>query len=189
MSPCCKTTTTWVQNLKIGQEYRQYTVQLLRGIGCCCEEYEIFVNGKVHEQHHLSYNPCSPLCCPGGSYEWQQDGHHFLLMYNSMSWTNSFGGYRLFINGIDVNTGREFSAFWRRRGWQAVFAGLLMIFLGVAWALIFHYLIKSGETYIVGYSLVITGVIYIILGVIPLLRYRKSRQDGLPVMEYSVNTV
>lgn len=191
MPSCCKTTCTWAQNLKVGPEYRQYTVQLIREIGCFCEDYRIYVNGHELDHHGLTYNPCSPLCCGGGQYEWEQDGHSFLLIYNSLSWTNYFGGFRLFIDGTDVNTGREFSSFWRRRGWQVVFAGLVMLLLGTTFSLIFHYAFSSKQrSWIsIGYALVFAGLFYIFFGLIPILRYRKPRYNRSATMEYVANTV
>lgn len=191
MPSCCKTTCTWAQNLKVGPEYRQYTVQLIREIGCFCEDYRIYVNGHELDHHGLTYNPCSPLCCGGGQYEWEQDGHSFLLMYNSLSWTNYFGGFRLFIDGTDVNTGREFSSFWRRRGWQVIFAGLVMFLLGTALSLIFHYAFstKQRNWISIGYALVFVGLFYIFFGLIPILRYRKPRYNRSAAMEYVANAV
>lgn len=188
---CCKTTTTWAQNLKVGPEYRQYTVQLVRDIGCICEEYTIFVNGHAIDRHGLTYNPCSPLCCGGGQYEWEQDGHSFLLIYNSLSWTNYTGGFRLFIDGLDVNTGREFSSFWRRRGWQVVFAGLVMLLLGITLSLVFHYAFSETGRYGIpfAYALVCCGVFYICLGLIPVFRYRKPRDYRSGAVAYTGNVV
>ena len=185
---CFKKTTTWAQNLKVGPEYRQYTVQLVRDIGCLCEEYRIFVNGHEIDQHGLTYNPCSPLCCGGGQYEWEQDGHSFLLIYNGLSWTNWFGGFRLFIDGVDVNTGREFSAFWRRRGWQVVFAGLVMLLLGITLSLIVHYAfsVTARHWMSFAYAFVLCGVFYIGLGLIPVFRYRKPRYDRSAAVEYKL---
>ena len=187
---CYKTTTTWAQNLKVGPEYRQYTVQLVRSIGWVCEQYRIYVNGQEMDHHTLTYNPCSPLCCGGGEFEWEQDGHAFLLMYNSLSWQKCSGGFRLFIDGIDVNTGREFSSFWRRRGWQVVFVGLVFLLIGITLSLIFHFALSRGNFLLpMSYSLVICGVFYILLGLIPVLRYRKPRYDKSATVEYTSNAV
>ena len=191
MPACCKTTCTWAQNLKVGPEYRQYTVQLIREIGCFCEEYRVYVNGKELERHGLAYNPFSPLCCSGGQFNWEQDGHYFLLMYNSLSWTSYFGGFRLFIDGADVNTGREFSSFWRRRGWQVIFAGFVLLLLGTALSLIIHYALKPRKDafLVFGYAFVISGVFYIILGLIPILRYRKPLYNRSAAVEYTASNI
>ncbi|XP_068698752.1 uncharacterized protein [Montipora foliosa] len=184
---CRKTTCTWAQNLKVGPEYRQYTVQVTRNIGCFCEEYRIYVNGQEMEEHGLKYNPCSPLCCAGGQFEWEQDGHAFLLMFNSLSWTNFSGGFRLFIDGVDVNTGREFSAFWRRRGWQIMFMGLVVLLIGIALSLIFHYAFRprpSNYGIAFGYSFVCAGLFDIIWGLIPVIRYWKPRYPRPQTVEY-----
>lgn len=174
--PCCKTTDSWVYNLRVGQENRLYTVQLLRKIGCCNENYHIFVNGEERTDHDLKYNFCSPLCGAGGKYVWEQDGHQFLLMYNFHSFTNSLGGYRLFIDGIDVNTGRDFHTFWRRKGFQVIAIGVFFLLIGAALvsAVVFFYfggyIVES-----IGYILAVTGIYYIILGIIPILRLRNPR--------------
>ena len=181
---CRKSTCTWAQNLKVGSEYRQYTVQLVRQIGCFCEEYRIYVNGQEMEEHGLKYNPCAPLCCPDGEFEWKQDGHSFMLMFNSLSWTNFSGGFRLFIDGIDVNTGREFSAFWRRRGWQFVSVGLVILLIGIALSLIFHYAFSSRRTFY-GYAFTFLGLFCILLGLIPVVKYRSSKYDRSVAVKYT----
>ena len=132
------------------------------------------------EEHGLKYNPCSPLCCAGGQFEWEQDGHAFLLMFNSLSWTNCSGGFRLFIDGVDVNTGREFSAFWRRRGWQIMFVGLVVLLIGIALLLIFHF--DYGIPF--GYAFVFAGLFDILLGLIPVIRYWKPRYPRPQTVEY-----
>ena len=175
---CRKSTCTWAQNLKVGSEYRQYTVQLVRQIGCFCEEYRIYVNGQEMEEHGLKYDPYAPLCCTDDEFVWEQDGHSFMLMFNSLSWTNCSGEFRLFIDGIDVNTGREFSAFWRGRGLQIVFVGLVFLLLGIALSLTFHYAFPSrlyGVSF--GYAIFFAGLFDIVLGLIPIIKYRNSKYD------------
>ncbi|XP_068698746.1 uncharacterized protein [Montipora foliosa] len=179
-------TCTWTQNLKVGPEYRQYTVQLTRDIGCFCEEYRIYVNGQEMKEHGLKYNFCSPLCCAGGQFEWEQDGHAFLLMFNSLSWTKLWGGFRLFVDGVDVNTGREFSAFWRRRGWQIMFVGLVVLLIGIALSLIHHFAVHPPENHfrILGYYVVLGGLSFVVLGLIPVIRYWKPRYPRPQTVEY-----
>ena len=189
---CRKSTCTWAQNLKVGSEYRQYTVQLVRQIGCFCEEYRIYVNGQEMEEHGLKYNPCAPLCCPGGEFEWKQDGHSFMLMFNSLSWTNFSGGFRLFIDGIDVNTGREFSAFWRRRGLQIVCAGLVFLLVGIALALTFHYALSGPAKEVLiffAYFAISSGLFDILWGLIPVIKYRKAPHPSVTVEYTSSNAV
>ena len=187
---CCSTTQTWVQNIKMGAEYKQCTVQLKRRIGCLTEEYDLFVNGEQKEDHSLSYNFCSPLCCPGGEYEWEQNGHIFLLVYNSLSLTSNLGKYRLFIDGIDVNTGREYSAFWRRRGWQVILMAMISVLIGVVWSLVFRYAVTGRHRlYSVGYAFIITGAVEFIFGLIPVLKFRQPRYPNRIPIEQTPNTV
>lgn len=188
--PCCKTTDTWAKNLRtnaIGAEYKQYAVQLTRDIGCVTEKYHIFVNGVEIEHHALSYNPCSPLCCSGGIYEWEQDGHSFMLIYNNLSFTRAWGGFRLFIDGVDVNTGRDIKSYWQRRGIQVIFMGACFILLGIILSLIFHYALEfKGGAYAAGYGLVITGLVYCVTGVIACLRkFPEPRYNAFTDASYS----
>ena len=183
---CRKATSTWAQNLKVGAEYRQYTVQLVRQIGCFNEEYRIYVNGQEIEEHGLSnsglkYKFFSPLCHASGEFEWEQDGHSFRLVLYALSLTTVRGEFRLFIDGIDVNSGREFSAFWRRRGWQIVSLGLVFLLLGITLALIFHYAVPSpqplqrlGVSF--SFTFIFAGLFDIVWGLIPVIKYRKPRK-------------
>ena len=143
------------------------------------------------EEHGLKYNPCSPLCCAGGQFEWEQDGHAFLLMFNSLSWTNFNGGFRLFIDGVDVNTGREFSAFWRRRGWQIMFMGLVVLLIGIAVSLISHYAFRPRVDYgiALGYAVVFAGLFDILWRLIPVIRYWKPYPRPQTVEYRSSNAV
>ena len=165
---------TWENlSLRVGLDHRQYTVQLIRQFGCV-EAYRIFVDDREIEDHQLTYNPCSPLCGAGGQFEFEQDGHAFLLMYNSLS-----KEFCLFIDGMDVESGREFSAFWRRRGgWYIVF-GLVLVILGIVLFLVFHFTLSLEESLslirLAG-VLAVTGIMNIITGIVPaILRYRKPR--------------
>ena len=177
--PCSTTITTWVKTLRVGLDNRQYTVQLNREIGCCNEAYRIFVNDREIEDHQLTYNIWSPLCGAGGQFEFGQDGHTFLLMYNSLSW-RKYGEFRLFIDGIDVDSGREFSAFWRRRGgWYIVF-GLVLLILGIVLFLVFHFTLsmeKSLSLLRLTAGLAVAGIVEIIIGIIPILKYRRPRHS------------
>lgn len=190
MAFCCTFTQTWVRNLKIRDEYKQFTVQLRRQIGCYCEEYEIFVNGQQLESHGLSYNPCSPLCCPGGEYEWEQDGHVFLLTFNSLSFTRRRGNYRLFVDGIDVVTELEYSAFWRRRGYQFMVLALFLVVIGVAWTLVFRYVVDGSQRiHFFGYAIICGGIIAFVKGMIPVLKFRNQRYADRFLVEDTPNIV
>ena len=175
---CHKRTCTWSQSLKVGPEYRQYTVQLTR-LGGFCGEYRIYVNGKEMEERALKYNPCRPFCSAGGQLEWEQDGHAFLLMSNSFS-----GGFQLFIDGVDVSTGREFSVFWRRAGLPFVFMGLLLLLIGIALPLILHFALHR-RVHSSAYPLVSIGAYFMMWGLIPIIRYRKPRYHPPQTDEYT----
>ncbi|XP_028395769.1 uncharacterized protein LOC114519791 [Dendronephthya gigantea] len=173
--PFCRTTSTWATNIATEDEgRRQYVVQLKRDVNCCEDKYKLFVDNEEKE-NDLTDNPCSPLCCKGGSYQWQDHGHEFNLVYNALSLTGVVGKHRLFIDDVDCNTGREFGEFFRRRGYQFIVFGFLILLAGVIWASIFRFIIHSSSVSVVGYAFIIAGLIWMITGIIPVLRYRNSR--------------
>ena len=173
--PFCRTTSTWATNISSEDEGRkQYIVQLKRDVNCCEDKYKLFVDNEERE-HELTDNPCSPLCCKGGSYRWQEHGHEFNLVYNALSLTGVVGKHRLFVDDVDCNTGREFGEFFRRRGYQFIVFGFLILLAGVIWASVFRFLIHSASVSVVGYAFIIVGLVWMITGVIPVLRYRNSR--------------
>ncbi len=133
---------------------RQYVVQLKRDVNCCEDTYKVFVNNEERE-NDLTDNPCSPLCCKGGSYRWHDHGHEFHLVYNALSLTGVVGKHRLFVDDIDCNTGREFGEFFRRRGYQFIVFGFLILLAGVIWASVFRFLIHSTSVSVVGYAFII----------------------------------
>lgn len=186
--PFCRTTSTWATNLSLGEEGRkQYVVQLKRDVNCCEDKYKLFVDNEERE-NHLKDNPCSPLCCKGGSYQWHEYGHDFKLVYNALSLTGVVGKHRLFIDGVDCNTGREFGEFFRRRGYQFVVFGFLILLLGVIWASVFRFLLHSATVAIVGYAFIISGLIWMITGFIPVIRYRNSTYSAAPLVHYDAES-
>lgn len=181
---CCKKINTWVQTLTVGQEYKQYTIQLVREMaGCLNEKYSLYVNGQ-ELNHCMEYNPCSPLCFSGGQYSWDQDGHSFLLVYNTLSFTSAAGKYRLFIDGIDVNTNREFSSFWRRRGFQVMVLASVIILIGALWMLIFRFVVGSPDAAVFGVAIIVTGLIECIVGLAAIVKYRNPMFDRPSTVEY-----
>lgn len=184
---CCKKINTWVQTLTVGHEYRQYTIQLVREMaGCFYEKYSLYVNGQ-ELQHSMEYNPCSPLCFSGGQYSWEQDGHLFLLIYNTLSFTSGAGKHRLFIDGIDVNTNREFSSFWRRRGFQVMVLGSVIILLGALWMLIFRFVVGSADAAVFGVAIIVTGLIECIFGLAAIIKYRNPMFHQSSNVQYRTN--
>ena len=183
---CFKTrTTTWEKSIGVGLDRRQYTVELIRQIGCCGEAYRLFVNSQELRDHDLTYNKCSPLCGAGGQFEFEQDGHVFLVMYNSLSWRR-FGEFHLFIDGIDVDSEREFSAFWRRYGWRRISLGLVLVFFGIVLFLVLHFnlpLHLSLSLVRLPLAFAIAGIVNIIIGITIILKYRRPRYSGLSAVE------
>jgi hypothetical protein len=102
-----------------------------------------------------------------------------MLMFNGLSFKKVMGDFRLFVDGIDVDTGKEFSAFWRRAGLHWAIVGFLMILLGaLIYVIVFVILDTSlnrlgsmtGANWLIG-----VGVFYIIMAVILFVRYRRPR--------------
>jgi uncharacterized transporter YbjL len=111
-------------------------------------------------------------------------------MYNSLSFTNSWGGFRLFIDGIDVNTGREFSAFWRRKGLQVILLGVCFLLLGAGVIVVFLFAFYGDSVLeIIGYILALSGITYIVMGTIPLMKFRNPRAYQAARVEYAPNIV
>ena len=180
MSYCWNRSITWVQRLRVGMDYRDYTVRLDRQIGCFCEAYDLYVNDQPIVDHKLTYNPFSPLCCSGGQFEFDRDGHTFLVMFDSFSWTKRFGEFRLFIDGEDVNSKLEYSAFWRRRGWQIVSLGAFLLGVAILSVLIFVFLPPHTSSAarlgrIICPAVATTGAIYLLTGITVILRQRKPK--------------
>ena len=127
---CCKTAKVW--RARISLYRKDYKIRLVRDMNAnrccgCCEQYKVVVN-KREIEHDIKYTPCSSLCGYGGQYEyeWQQDGHTFLFVLNTVSFTSPSGKHRLYVNGVDVSSGKEYSEFWNRRGWQLIYIGVFM---------------------------------------------------------------
>lgn len=130
---CCKTAKVW--RARISLQRKDYKIRLVRNLNenrCCgcCEQYKVIVN-KRQVEHSIKYTPCSLLCGYGRhyEYEWKQDGHTFLFVLNTASFTSPSGKHRLYVNGIDVSSGKEYSEFWNRRGWHLAYIGLFVIVL------------------------------------------------------------
>lgn len=165
--PCCGCNQSWTKSL-VGRDgiSRQYSVQL----NSTTKRYTILVNSK-EIQHQLTSNFCSPLCGSGGAYEWQQDGHSFMLMYNNLGILRVMMGFRLFIDGVDVDTGLEFRTFFRRRGLHFVLVGLLLFAIGLVLTLVsqFSDLLPSKYLYI-GCGSIFIGSVYMFIGANPFIR-------------------
>ena len=176
-----QTVEMWTPSLRVPGEDRQYMVQLSRKFGCCFrEQNKLFINGVQVHDHEYVHNCWSLLCGAGGEYEWQRDGHTFLLMFNGLSWSR-FGDHRLFVDGVDVNTGREFSAYWRGCGWSRFFLGFFFFLIGAA-ALAYSFTAETETSLIAklcrfGFIFVSVGVIMMIVGLITLFKFRKPRYD------------
>ncbi|CAB3991415.1 Hypothetical predicted protein [Paramuricea clavata] len=184
--PFCQITSTWATNISTEDEgCKQYVVQLKRDVNCCEDKYKLFVDNEERE-NDLTDNPCSPLCCKGGSYRWQDHGHEFHLVYNALSLTGVVGKHRLFIDDADCNTGREFGEYFRRRGYQFVVFGFLILLAGVIWASVFRFLLHSAPVSIVGYGFIGAGLTWMITGIIPVIRYRNFRpaHSQAPAVHY-----
>ena len=144
-------------------------IRLVSYLECCKlrRRIDVFINGRELIEDELIDNPCSPLCGSSGRYEWQMHGHNFLLMgNNTMSFTPM--KYRLFVDGVDEDTGQEFSAFWRTRGMIFVCVGLVFFVLSAVGFAMWP------ELMITNIDLAVVGLIFFIMGIIPIVRFRKT---------------
>ncbi|XP_020893399.1 uncharacterized protein LOC110232525 [Exaiptasia diaphana] len=183
---CCNRTDTWAKSLVTRDGIdKLFVVQLNRKPDrCISEQYEILVNNKP-VPHQLTPNFCSPLCGSGGVYEWEQDGHSFMLMYSRLGILRMMRGYRLFIDGIDVDTGLEFRAFFRQRGLLHIGFGLLMFVIGLALLLVYFFGTTNAAFMYSGISLTTFGVVHLFIGAITYFRNRRQPQD-IPNNYYSM---
>ena len=173
-----ETTEMWTPNFTVPGEDKQYMVQLSRDIGCCGDEQnELFINGVRIVDHGYVHNRYSPLCGHGGEYEWQRDGHTFLLMFNSLA-CSRYKDHRLFVDGVDVKTGREFSAFWKRYGYIYFTFGLVLFLIGVVCLVCFFAIDISfplDAKFRIALPLVVVGLVYVAVGLIPIHKFRRPR--------------
>lgn len=167
----------WCPNIGPGQ----HTVELTRQIGMCRNETnEIFINGEKLVNHGYVHNSLSPLCGIGGEYEWRSEGHTFLLMFNSLAFTR-YKNHRLFVDGIDVNTGLEFSAYWRHQARSYLLLGLVLFLASVLCLVCFFAIdaiteVLSLESRIrILIPLFVVGVSFIVIGIIPFCKFRRPR--------------
>ena len=181
---CFNDTTTWVKMLRVGSEDRTYKVQLDRQIGCFSEACRLFVNEREMDDLKFKYNPFSPVCGSGGRVEFEQDGHRFLLIYDSLfSFGKRLKKYHLFIDGVNAISGLEYSAYWRRRGWQLMSLASLLILVGLLGSLITSFIpalapieeLRVLRVFRVLWlpPLVIAALIQCIFGMTLLLRHKK----------------
>lgn len=107
----------------------------------------------------------------GGSYEWKQDGHSFFLILDSLSYDcDCSGKYRLFINGIDVETSREFSSVWRRKGLKMLIIGIIVMTFMIFKIDSKYFPSLAGINFMAGF-----GIFQIVSAVVLLSRYSKPK--------------
>lgn len=123
--PVC--VTSWTANLKVGFTYKRYDIEVkIRPCNNHDDEQQIDVlvnNERIDD---------SMFSASEGASEWEQDGHYFQLTSNPLLCfcdSLAFKEYRLFIDGFDVETGTEFTAFWRGKIKKLFFIGLRLLIL------------------------------------------------------------
>lgn len=176
--PCRTTTSTWITNIKIGLDSERYVVELKRFPSCCNVHYQLFVNGREIQDHGLFCN-CGHLSSSGGSYEWEDKGHHFHLMFDGLPSRKVNKYFRLFVDGIDVDTGFEFTIFWRRKGIQLFAAGSVLIFL-VAFIYILVFVVFGVDPKHLGSMAGLNmplcfGVMYVVIALVIFKKYTQRR--------------
>lgn len=132
MPSCREKVEIWSPNIKVGDTYMQYNVTLERHFVCFGQEKKyLFINDRQIYDFGLATNFNSrKMWAPPSHYEWNENGHSFLLVFNPLS-CSLRKDHRLFVDGIDVRTGHEFSNFWRFRGHLFMFWGALLLLIGI----------------------------------------------------------
>lgn len=179
--PCWTTTSTWAPNIQVGLDTKQYVVELKRDVSCCNVDYQIFINGQELQDHGLFYSICGHLNSPGGSYEWEEQGHHFHLMHDVHLSRRTYNKYfRLFVDGIDVDTGLEFTAYWRRKAILLSALGCVLVFLAALAYILVFVVFKVNVRYLASSMgganfLFCIGVAYVIMALIIFKKYTQQR--------------
>lgn len=170
---CCKEKIeVWSPNIKVGDTYMQYPVKLERHFVCCGQETKnLFINEKQVYDHGLASCSSRQLCAPPSYHKWQEYGHSFLLVFNPLSWA-CHKDHRLFVDGVDVGTGREFSDYWRYRGRLALICGVVFLLIGVGGIVLTA---LQGLAYLwLPLNYICWGVLLTFIGVAVVYRFRKN---------------
>lgn len=99
---------------------------------CCCDNgvHILRVNSEEFEER-LYDNPCFPLCCSGGDFEWQENGHYFRLELPSL-----FIHDGLYVDGKEVNSRRLNTAEWKCQFTVWLVLGIIMMILGAVFIIL-----------------------------------------------------
>ena len=180
---CKQKTEVWSPNIKVGNTYTQYNVKLERYFACCGQEKKhLFINDREVYDHGLSTDCRSgQLCAPPSHYEWTEHGHSFLLVFNSLSCAFA-KDHRLFVDGIDVETGHEFSKFWRCRARTFMFCGAVLLLICVGGILL---TVFKGLSFLwIPLNVVYWGLLLFITGAVVIYKVKKqtlipNRRSGI----------
>lgn len=185
--------SAWVINMKSDKGTKQYVVQLQQ-TSCCGTYYRLLVNGQEIQEHGLKLCNCYHSSS-GRSYEWDEYGHHFHLMYDGFAVTKGNQQpkyFRLFVDGVDVDTGLEFTAYWRRKAKILLIVGSVFIFIFalvyiLAIVLFIHFNVPLvhlasmvGVTVLLGF-----GVAFVVIALIILKKYIKPRSGDVQTTQPS----
>ena len=171
-----KETETWRPHITVRGENKQYYVTLGRRISLLgTEKNELHINGEMVE-HGLVHNRFSPICGAGGEYEWEIEGHKFLLVFNVLS-CRRLNDHRLFVDGIDVHTGLEYSAYWKRRGFLSFIIGGVFILAAIAFVVLVPFPMDLRFRIAQGAVLAVIGLPYCLAGLIVILKHGKPRYE------------
>lgn len=126
----------------------------------------------------------------GGSYEWEQDGHRFLLMIDRVSLQDWSGKYRLFVNGIDVESGREFSSLWRRKARILLLFGLIPVIVFTLIHVLIYVVFKPNinpGSFAAFYWITACGIFCIIAAIILFVKYSTPKASPSAVLDYKAD--
>lgn len=138
---------------------------------CCCwcdnGVHMLRVNSEEFDQR-LYDNPCFPLCCNGGDFEWQESGHYFRLELPSL-----FIHDGLYVDGREVKSRRLNTAEWKCQFGVWLALGTILIVLGATFIILYESKCCWNGYLYLGISSCVVGTLTLIPGILGC--YKASR--------------
>ncbi len=176
---CCSLRRSWKLHLEVvgdeGRIERQpYLVELISEGGCGNGAHYLKIN-KEQRQNPIYDNLCSPLCCKGGIYEWEDKGHFFRLELPSLYIRDS-----LYVDGCEVETKKDNASSWVDQFLVFLIFGVLIFIGGVVLTALSPETVGWSSSRYFGISCLAVGFLTMLPAVIGLARAQsisiKSRQ-------------
>lgn len=139
---------------------------------CCCDNgvHILRVNGEEFDER-LYDNPCFPLCCSGGDFEWQEKGHYFRLELSSL-----FIHDGLYVDGKEVNSRRLNTSEWKCQFAVWLILGIVLTVTGAIFIIIDESKCCWAGFLYLGISCCVVGVLTMIPGILGCYKAARLRR-------------